>query len=88
MSAFLVRIETNKVENIVKYGFDMPFATATGYSTTIDIKSLPAISDRKASNFIVERVYLSSAILLPLCFNATCAAARRATGTRNGEQET
>lgn len=33
-------------------------------------------------------IYLSSAIFFPACFNAECAAARRATGTRNGEQET
>jgi len=33
-------------------------------------------------------VYLSSAIFLPLYFSAECAAARRAIGTRKGEQET
>ena len=32
--------------------------------------------------------YLSSAMLLPLYFKAACAAARRAIGTRKGEQDT
>jgi len=37
---------------------------------------------------VFNACHLSSAIFLPLYFSAQCAAARRATGTRNGEQET
>lgn len=38
--------------------------------------------------FKAQLNYLSSAIVIPLCFRATWAAARRAIGTLNGEQET
>jgi hypothetical protein len=46
------------------------------------------IVGRFLTNLLNHSRYLSSAIALPLYFKAECAAARRAIGTRNGEQET
>ncbi len=69
-------------------GLEAAKTLSEGVISIIRYKKTPD-SEKRIGSFITRRgAYLSSAILLPLYFSATCEAARRAIGTRNGEQET